>query len=138
QHEIGGDMRGCISGVRLFPAPDATDHPTRPCATDIPAAFARAEDSVLVLPDTRLFGSEELSMLSPSVAARATPPTLRVPTGAAGPTYMTLHLPDGAHTLPVEPLAGLPDGVVLCPSHMVSPAFMFPCMARITPAGEAT
>ncbi|GBQ38658.1 NADH-quinone oxidoreductase [Komagataeibacter saccharivorans] len=138
QHEIGGDMRGGISGVRLFPAPDATDHPTHPCATDIPAAFARAEDSVLVLPDTRLFGSEELSMLSPPVAARATPPTLRVPTGAAGPAHMTLHLPDGAHTLPVEPLAGLPDGVVLCPSHMVSPAFMFPCMARITPAGEAT
>ncbi|MCE2575233.1 NADH-quinone oxidoreductase subunit NuoG [Komagataeibacter sp. FNDCR2] len=133
QGEIGGALRGGESGIRLFPATgrDGAPDAPYPYSTDIPPPFVAREDSVLVLPDARVFGSEELSMLSPPVAARASAPTLRVPVGFAPATHMTLHLEDGAHVLPVEPLPGLPPGLVLCPAHMVARAFRFPRRAQL-------
>ncbi|RFD21320.1 NADH-quinone oxidoreductase subunit NuoG [Komagataeibacter melaceti] len=139
QNEIGGEMRGGKSGVRLFTGGGGRDTPDapHPYSTDIPPPSAPSEGSVLVLPETRLFGSEELSMLSPPVAARADAPTLRVPAGPGLPTHMTLHLEDGPHVLPVAPMVGLPTGIVLCPAHMVARAFHFPCRARLDMADGA-
>ncbi|GAO00079.1 NADH-quinone oxidoreductase subunit G [Komagataeibacter xylinus NBRC 13693] len=132
QHEIGGDMRGGASGIRLFPSagPDDAGRPYA-YATDIPTAYVARADTMLVLPDTRLFGSEELSMSSPPVMARATAPTLGLPAGMVRSDRMTLHLEDGPHVLPVEPVPGLPAGIALCPAHMVARAFRFPRMARL-------
>ncbi|NHN85453.1 NADH-quinone oxidoreductase subunit NuoG [Acetobacter musti] len=151
QQEIGGSMRGGPSGVRLFA--DRTHENGNPTqysySADIPEPFTPRNDAVLVLPETRLFGSEELSMLSPPVAARAAPASLRVSArnsasadaGAASASAgadatprasVTLHLTDGPHVLPAEPLPGLPDGIVLCPSHMVAPGFVFPRLAHLT------
>ncbi|PYD48136.1 NADH-quinone oxidoreductase subunit NuoG [Novacetimonas pomaceti] len=134
QQEIGGPMRGGASGVRLLPR-EAEDgvgpHSPHACATDIPAPHAARVDSVLVLPQTRLFGSEELSMHSPPVMARSAAPTLGLPAGMAGSGHAILHLGDGAHALPVEVVPGLPAGVVLCPAHMVARALRFPRMARL-------
>ncbi|WP_308721589.1 NADH-quinone oxidoreductase subunit NuoG [Komagataeibacter xylinus] len=130
QHEIGGPMRGGDCGIRLLPG---TGHPdAKPAyATDIPRPYALQADTVLVLPDTRLFGSEELSMFSPPVKARATAPAMGLPASMVTSSHMVLHLDDGPHVLPVEPVPGLPAGIALCPAHMVARAFRFPCMARL-------
>ncbi|GBQ43319.1 NADH-quinone oxidoreductase subunit G [Komagataeibacter europaeus LMG 18890] len=133
QHEIGGDMRGGASGIRLLSRTASDEAGPRPYAyaTDIPTPHTAQADTVVVLPDTRLFGSEELSMHSPSIMARATAPALGLPAGMATSRHMVLHLDDGAHVLPVEPVPGLPAGIVLCPAHMVARAFRFPRVARL-------
>ncbi|MCE2564566.1 NADH-quinone oxidoreductase subunit NuoG [Komagataeibacter sp. FNDCF1] len=133
QHEIGGDMRGGASGIRLLSRPASDEAGPQPYAyaTDIPPPHAAQADTVLVLPDTRLFGSEELSMASPPIMARAGPPALGLPASMVAPGYMVLHLDDGPHVLPVEPVPGLPAGLALCPAHMVARAFRFPRMARL-------
>ncbi|NHN89766.1 NADH-quinone oxidoreductase subunit NuoG [Acetobacter conturbans] len=139
QFEIGGPMRGGPSGIRLLS--HAEHHDTEPhpyaYATDIPAPYAPQADAVLVLPDTRLFGSEELSMFSPPIIARSTAPMLGLPASVTTSDRMVLHLEDGPHILPVEPVPGLPAGIALCPAHMVARAFRFPRMARLeTVPGE--
>jgi len=131
-------MRGGASGIRLFP-PVGPDDARRPYvyATDIPMPYAARADTVLVLPDTRLFGSEELSMSSPPVMARAAAPALGLPAGVVGSGHMTLHLEDGPHVLPVQSVPGLPAGIALCPAHMVARAFRFPRMARLETVPDA-
>lgn len=133
QHEIGGALRGGEAGIRLLPRAGGgdTNPPPYAYATDIPLPYAAQADAVLVLPDTRLFGSEELSMLSPPVMARAAAPALGLPPGRVTSARMRLHLDDGPHVLPVEPVPGLPAGIALCPAHMVARAFRFPRMALL-------
>ena len=95
QQEVGGPLRGGDPGVRLFeppgaPAPGAAS-PGRPprfvgrgvvaaaaavgrCSrpqAGAPAAFRPSPDRLLAVPLHHIFGSEELSMLSPPVAGRA-------------------------------------------------------------------
>lgn len=133
QSEIGGPMRGGPSGIRLLSPAENQNTEAQPYAyaTDIPAPYIPQADTVLVLPDTRLFGSEELSMFSPPIMARSSAPTLGLPTCATGSDRMVLHLEDGPHDLPVEPVPGLPEGTILCPTHRVARAFRFPRMARL-------
>ncbi|GCE89115.1 NADH-quinone oxidoreductase subunit G [Komagataeibacter diospyri] len=138
QHEIGGDMRGGASGLRLLSRAgnQNADPPPYAYVNDIPAPYAARTDTVLVLPDTRLFGSEELSMFSPPVMARAPAPTLGLPADMVTSGRMVLHLEDGPHVLPVKPVPGLPAGIALCPAHMVARALRFPCMARLDRAPD--
>ena len=133
QHEIGGSMRRGTSGIRLLSRARHDDAAPQPYAypTDIPAPHAARADAVLVLPDTRLFGSEELSMLCAPVMARATAPVLGLPADMVASDRMVLHLGDGPHVLPVQSVPGLPAGIVLCPAHMVARALRFPRMARL-------
>ncbi|KAA8383568.1 NADH-quinone oxidoreductase subunit NuoG [Acetobacter tropicalis] len=144
QQGIGGPLRGGEAGIRLFSSATAEgkDRVQPSSAPDIPPPFIPQPDTVLLLPEARLFGGEELSMFSPPVAARAPPPDLRLPTSAALQPRMTLHLKGyGPETLPMRHLAGLPDGVALCPPHMVAGAFRFPQIVRLTPdpaEGEET
>ncbi|MGH8228704.1 MAG: molybdopterin-dependent oxidoreductase [Steroidobacteraceae bacterium] len=82
QQEVAGALRGGNPGVRLI-APARPTEPTG-CAgasdatSAIPAAFARREREGLwlVVPQYRVFGSEELSALAPAVAELITPATL--------------------------------------------------------------
>jgi len=71
QQEVGGHLRGGDAGVRLLSGP--TGVPTA-YFQDVPAPFARREGLFLILPFYHVFGSEELSLLSPSVAGRAPAP----------------------------------------------------------------
>ncbi|NHO33688.1 NADH-quinone oxidoreductase subunit NuoG [Acetobacter fallax] len=138
QQEIGGAMRGGDPGVRLFAdlSSDQQDNrqPLYSYSLDIPAAFRPQSDKVLLLPEGRLFGSEELSLHSPPVAARSAAPALGLPAGDVPPGRVTLHLNGGVHDLPVQEIAGLPEGIALCPPHMVSRAFVFPCQASLSTA----
>jgi NADH-quinone oxidoreductase subunit G len=83
QQEVGGELRGGDPGLRLLePAADA-----KPMYNaGAPAETARPEGQWLAVPLYHIFGSEELSLLSPGVAERAPEP------------YLALH-PDDAATL---------------------------------------
>ena len=119
QEEVGGPMRGGDAGVRLLtPAARGEDRrSTRDYFGDVPAAFSRKAGMWLLVARHRVFGSEELSALSPAVAERITCPTVAVnPEDAAA-----LGLTEGAlaevvlesHrlTLPLEVRPALPPGV---------------------------
>lgn len=73
QSEVGGELRGGSPGLRLFEAAEPPE--TAPFRT-VPAAFQRRQGLWLLIPLYHIFGSEELSLLAPAVAARAPLPTL--------------------------------------------------------------
>jgi len=86
QTEVGGPLRDGEIGKRLIePRPKA-----KPMySTKIPTAFKPRKGHVLVVPAYHLFGSEELSALSPAVAELTTKP------------YVSIN-PTDARNLPVE------------------------------------
>jgi NADH-quinone oxidoreductase subunit G len=71
QKEVGGALRGGDPGKRLIePAGEG-----EPLYFDkIPGAFEPRENEVFVVPLYHIFGSEELSILSPGIAERAPVP----------------------------------------------------------------
>jgi NADH-quinone oxidoreductase subunit G len=86
QTDVGGPLRDGQVGKRLIePKPKA-----RPgYSTEIPAAFKPRKGYLLVVPAYHVFGSDELSVLSPSVAELAVKP------------YVAVN-PADARTLPME------------------------------------
>ncbi|GBQ33013.1 NADH-quinone oxidoreductase subunit G [Gluconacetobacter sacchari DSM 12717] len=129
QQEIGGPMRGGDAGTRLL------DH-DRPhdWHRDIPAPFTPAPDAFLLLPAPRLFGTEELSTLSPPIAARATPATLRLgtlPPGLQDGDTVRFTLAGERIALPIRHDPTLPPGIALCPPHMAARAFATPVRIRL-------
>jgi NADH-quinone oxidoreductase subunit G len=121
QQEVGGALRGGGAGVRLI----EPGHSVRATYRgEAPAAFERRSDVWLVVPLHHVFGSEELSVLSPGIAELAPAPYLALnPDDAAaldlgaGDTAQ-LHLGTTELRLPVrlEPslqhgIAGLPVGL---------------------------
>ncbi|MGH7632866.1 MAG: NADH-quinone oxidoreductase subunit NuoG, partial [Gemmatimonadaceae bacterium] len=79
QEEVGGPLRGGDSGVRvLSPKPEAIYFGTPP------PPFVAIAGKWLVVPVYSLFGSEELSQLSPGVAERAPAPSLALHPDDAG------------------------------------------------------
>jgi NADH-quinone oxidoreductase subunit G len=87
QDEVGGPLRGGDPGERLIQAPQGE---TTQYFTTVPDAFRAEEDRWLVVPVHHIFGSEELSMLTPGVAELAPEP------------YVALH-PDDAARIQAEP-----------------------------------
>jgi NADH-quinone oxidoreductase subunit G len=71
QQEAGGPLRGGDPGIRLIePGRDASYFP------GAPEAFTPRANEWLILPLYHIFGSEELSILSPGIAERAPKPFL--------------------------------------------------------------
>jgi NADH-quinone oxidoreductase subunit G len=99
QSEVGGPLRGGNPGRRLI-EPAGEGEPAFFSA--VPPAFAPRPDEWLVVPLHHLFGSEELSVLTPGVAELAPKP------------YLALH-PEDAARLPVgegEEIELAPGGVL--------------------------
>ncbi|HYA32050.1 MAG TPA: hypothetical protein VED67_04760, partial [Thermodesulfovibrionales bacterium] len=67
QSEVGGPLRGGDPGKRLIEPGDAE----LPYFRDVPNVFKERKDGVLIVPLYHIFGSEELSVLSPGIAERA-------------------------------------------------------------------
>jgi NADH-quinone oxidoreductase subunit G len=113
QSEVGGPLRG-DPGLRLIEP--AEDGPVE-YFTAVPAAFRRRPHEWLLVPRFHIFGSEELSALSPAVAERLPRSYLALhPDDAAGlllgPDAMVrLTIGAAAHRLPVRLDAGLPSGL---------------------------
>ncbi|GBQ86483.1 NADH-quinone oxidoreductase subunit G [Gluconacetobacter johannae DSM 13595] len=140
QQEIGGPMRGGDAGVRLLDGArqDETPRPRSAYATAIPAPFVPRAGEILLLPEPRLFGTEELSTLSPPIAARVEAAALRIADdGGATPT-IALRLNGQRVVLPVIRDPALPPGIALCPPHMALRAFAAPAWAIVQPHGDDT
>lgn len=77
QQEVGGALRGGNPGTRLLqPAAVREALPDDGYYRAIPARFEHTQGLWLVIPQHRVFGSDELSALAPAVAERITTPTL--------------------------------------------------------------
>ncbi len=103
QDEIGGQLRGGDPGIRIIESQTREQW-----FTDIPSAFSAQQGQWMVVPRQHIFGSEELSRLSPSVAER-------VP-----PFYISLNPQDAAHLqiktgdrVMVSCLDGLDEGQIV-------------------------
>ena len=71
QDEVGGPLRGGDPGVRLISNSGA---PQDGYSNEIPGAFQSRSTGFLIVPLHHIFGSEELSALSPPVAERSSAP----------------------------------------------------------------
>lgn len=117
QDEVGGPMRGGNAGVRLF---DRAGSEPSGYHDDVPDRFAAREDAILLVPQGRLFGSEELSDRAPSIAGRIEPATLALSPEQAqrfAGGMATLSLAGSSHAVAVTIDASLPPGVASFPAH---------------------
>ena len=143
QQEVGGPLRGGDPGVRLVEPPAAPAVPST--GPTPPPAFRPAPDRLLAVPLHHIYGSEELSMLSPSVAGRAPAPYLalgprdaeRWGTYEGRPLCVLLHGADELHlSLPVRIVASLPEGVAGLPVGLPHQPFLdLPAVLEIDPEG---
>lgn len=116
QSEIAGPLAGGDPGIRLInpTGPESLDRPQY----EPPPPFVRADDSLLAIPLYHVFGSEELSALSPAIAEVAPKPTLAI--GPENARQLALNQGDEAEvimlgesvTLPVSICEEVPPGVV--------------------------
>jgi len=75
QVEIGGPLKGGPTGKRLFPNAFARE---TAFLDNIPPAFEAAKGEWLMIPIPHIFGSEELSVYSPGIAARSAKPYIAI------------------------------------------------------------
>ena len=139
QEEVNGPLRGGESARRLLEpqrsrepqqlAGPATEAPTSFFA-DIPAAFAPREGQCLIVPLHHIFGSEELSVLTPGIAERAPRPYLAMNArdaerrGLKDGEEADLHLANRILRLPVKIRTEAPDGVAGVPVGLPSLEFI--------------
>ena len=121
QQEIGGPLRGGDPGILLL---DQQDDNSR-WFTEIPPAFTPDNDKLLVFLQHHIFGSEELSNQSSSVAERIPVPSIGLnPQEAAkrmlkeGST-VTITANDNEHKLPLTIIPELPIGTAALPTNIV-------------------
>jgi NADH-quinone oxidoreductase subunit G len=136
QEEINGPLRGGDSGVRMVePFKGA-----RPAYFDrIPGEFRRKSGEWILLPLFHIFGSEELSALSPPIQERAAKPYVQMnPADAAELALKSGDLAnvqiDGTlHRLPVRLTAQLLRGTAGIPVGLPQfPVINIPAWTRIT------
>jgi NADH-quinone oxidoreductase subunit G len=134
QQEVGGPLRGGQAGARLF-EPDGAAQLTAPM---VPEPFRARQDQWLLVPEPRVFGSDELSVLTPALAERIEPATLGLNAADAARLQLQegepvrIDLPHGMHTLPLAINSHLPEGVASVPVGLPALPWMpLPCWARL-------
>lgn len=136
QEEVNGPLRGGSSGRRLIePRPDAAVQNF----SEVPPAFEPRPDQWLLVPLYHIFGSEELSVLSPGIAQLMLTPYLGLsPSDAAragipeGDSVL-LEVDGQRQPLPVRLMPSLPEGVAGLPVGLPSRAYVaLPQWARLT------
>jgi len=121
QHEVGGPLRGGDPGRRLIePRPRSEGEPY-PYSGGIPGPFVPRPGHWLAAPIDFVFGSEELSVLAPAVAALVPEPHAAVcaadldEIGAQVDDVVEVELAGIVYRLPLRLNASLPRGVVGVP-----------------------
>lgn len=139
QDEVGGPLREEIPGVRLIePVHDRAVS----FFTGVPHAFHPRSDEWLLLPLYHLFGSEELSIHSPSVAERIPKPYLALnPDDAAHlqlqpDAEVTFSVNGRAYRMSVRLAPTVPRGTAGFPVLPASPEVALPVWSAITRASE--
>jgi NADH-quinone oxidoreductase subunit G len=118
QEEIAGPLRGGSPGRRLI---EGAEMGAAPYFQRIPAAFEPLDGEWLTVPIHHIFGSEELSVLTPGIQELAPEPYLALhPEDAAALPVeageeLALEIEDVVYQLPLKLLATLPRGVAALP-----------------------
>ena len=118
QSEIGGSLLGGDPGKRLI-EPGKVEAISY--FSEVPAAFSPRSDELLIIPLYHIFGSEELSILSPEIAQLSPQPYL----GLNREDMNSIRINDGDEVeltlnntllrLPVKPVPTLPLGIAGLP-----------------------
>ena len=145
QIEVGGPLHGGNPGHRLFEpvdkgggaAPDAAAGAAT--AKNIPPAFSPQPGRYLVLPLYHIFGSDELSALSPAVGERVPSPYIALndadaaTAGLVEGSWVEIPFNGEVHRLPVRLQVGLTEGIAGLPKGLASTAGIpFPFWTTIT------
>lgn len=123
QQEIGGKMRGGDCGVRLV---EGVAGAAASYAMDVPSAFAPRAGQYMLLPEARVFGTDEMSMMAQPIADRAAPAVVRIGGAVAKGAQVRLSLHGEIFTVDAVSDPALPEGVATCPPHMVSRSWSAP------------
>ena len=117
QSEVGGPLRGGDPGRRLL-EPESTQAAH---FGDVPPAFQAEQDRWLVVPAHHIFGSEELSVLTPGIAQLAPQPYLGLNAEEAASrelkegSEISLSIAGVGYRLPIRLFPSLPAGLALLP-----------------------
>ena len=120
QEEIAGPLRGGDPGFRLL-EPSSSDNGRRPFEGGAPEAFVSREGAFRTVGLDHVFGSDELSMFAPGVAALAPDPYVALSIrdleslGIEPEGTVVIRLGDLRLELPARGLDELPEGVVGVP-----------------------
>ena len=135
QDEIAGPLRGGDPGRRLI---EPGGRVSGSDLGDAPAAFSPRSDDWLLVGIHHIFGSEELSVLTPGIAERAPQPYLALGPDDAGSLgvendeQVVLELAGTAWTRPLRILPSLPPGVAGLPVGVSGDDWVaLPAWARI-------
>ncbi|MGE5173459.1 MAG: NADH-quinone oxidoreductase subunit NuoG [Betaproteobacteria bacterium] len=135
QQEVGGPLRNGDPGRRLI-EPSVTNK--EPCFRNMPEPVKSKENEWLIVPFYHVFGSEELSILSPGIADRAPKPYLALnPDDAsrlkvADGGTIELSIADTVHTMGVKVLSEMPRGMAgLYSARNVSLNFVLPNIVEL-------
>lgn len=134
QHEVGGPLDGGDPGQRLIESTQAGIK----FYNEVPPAFERRSDEWLIVPLYHIFGSEELSALSPGIAARAPQRYLTINEDDArrlrvdDGEEVDLRLGGNIHYLPVRVRPSMPQGIAGLPVGLRELPFVdLPAWGRI-------
>jgi NADH-quinone oxidoreductase subunit G len=141
QQEIGGCLRGGAGGMRLI-APQGNGPVAS--ADEIPPPFGRREGEWLVVAQSRVFGSDELSALAPAVAERIAPPAIGLNTedaaalGLGAGETVKVNFSEESWRVNAEIRPSLPRGVAALSVGLPGmPCFQLPAWATIRRIGSA-
>jgi len=139
QSEVGGALRGGTGGVRLLPGMQPGAGPTGPEPTGQPAPAGHWQ----LVPRQRLFGSDELSALSPALAELVEPGCLELcgadaaALGVAGGD--PVEVGEGLATLPLRVNDHIPPGCAGYGSGLSGTGNLEPlALVRLRPASGGT
>lgn len=139
QDEVGGSLREEMPGLRLI---EPVQGRSLPFFRSIPQAFQPRPNEWLLLPLYHIFGSEELSVLSPAVAERIPEPYLALNPDDAARLQLqpneevTVTVDARSYRLPIQLDPTIPCGTAGCP---ILPGFVeviLPAWSRISGAAE--
>jgi NADH-quinone oxidoreductase subunit G len=143
QEEVNGPLRDGPTGVRLLDGPvetrPASTRARLPSGADGPRRFVARLDEFLLVPAHHIFGSDDLSMRSPGIAARAPQPYIGVNDadaarlGLVPGDHLALWLPWLDLRAAYRPMPSLPDGVAALPVGLPGrPYVSLPARGRLT------
>jgi NADH-quinone oxidoreductase subunit G len=117
QKEVGGTIRGGDSGKRLLEPLGVSQNIY---FTEIPNAFRIQDGQLLIVPSYHIFGSEELSSLSSSIAELVPKPYIAInPQDAVSRDgKMEIVLSNLSYLLPVKTDSSVPRGMALIPAGL--------------------
>ena len=118
QEEVGAALRGGDPGLRLF---ESTNNKQLTYFNDVPEKFKSVENQFWIVPVHHIFGSEELSAKSASVAKRVPEPYLLLNKGDGAKLKLNegdtieFEIAGQPYKMPVKWSDSIPDGVAGLP-----------------------